>query len=95
MTAWVVLFLVQVSLIATHRVKVHQRLGYMGIGLAVAIVGVGVRTALEAAAHGSASTPTGFSQPTFSIVPLGDLLLFMVFFGGAVYFRKSARGTRD
>ena len=90
MTAWVVLFLVQVSLIATHRVKVHQRLGYMGIGLAVLVVVVGLRTALEAAAHGSLSTPAGFSQPTFSIVPLGDLLLFMVFFGGAVYFRKSA-----
>ena len=29
-------------------------------------------------------------EPTFSIVPLGDIALFALFFGGAVYFRKQA-----
>ena len=52
------------------------------------IVLVGLRTALEAAKHGSPTTPVGFSQPTFSIVPLGDLLLFMLLYGGAVYYRR-------
>jgi hypothetical protein len=89
MTAWVVLFVVQVTLISQHQVRVHQRLGYMAIGLAVLIVVIGLRTALEAAAHGSLSTPQGFSQPTFSAVPLGDLLLFTLLFSGAVYFRKN------
>ena len=89
MSAWVILFVVQVTLISQHQVRVHQSLGYMGIGLAVLIVVIGLRTALEAAAHGSLSTPPGFSQPTFSAVPLGDLLLFTLFFGGAVYFRKN------
>jgi hypothetical protein len=64
-------------------------MGYMGIGLAVLIVVIGVWTALEAARHGTPSTPVGFSQPTFSAVPLGDLLLFTLFFGGAVYYRKN------
>ena len=90
MTAWVSLFVVQVTLISQRQVRVHQRLGYIGIGLAVLIVVIGVRTALEAARHGSLSTPNGFSQPTFSVVPLGDLLLFALFFGGAVYFRRNA-----
>jgi hypothetical protein len=90
MTSWVLLFLVQVSLIASRRVKVHQRLGYVSIGLAVLIVLIGLRTALEAARHGSLSTPVGFSQPTFSAVPLGDLVLFVLFYGGAVYFRRTA-----
>jgi hypothetical protein len=89
MTAWVLLFVVQVTLISQRQVRIHQRLGYTGIGLAALIVVIGVRTALEAARHGSLSTPNGFSQPTFSAVPLGDLLLFVLFFGGAVYFRRN------
>ena len=91
MSAWVVLFLVQVGLVETRRVRVHQRLGYAGIGLAALVILIGVWTALSAARHGSTSTPTGFSQPTFSIVPLGDMLLFGLLFGGAVYFRKTPR----
>lgn len=88
MTSWVVFFAVQVALISSRRVRVHQRLGYASIGLAVLIVAIGLRTALEAARHGSLSTPVGFSEPTFSIVPLGDLLLFTMLYGGAVYYRR-------
>jgi hypothetical protein len=88
MTSWVLLFAVQVALISSRRVRVHQRLGYASIALAVLIVVIGLRTALEAARHGSLSTPVGFSEPTFSIVPLGDLLLFMMLYGGAVYYRR-------
>ena len=40
--------------------RLHQRLGYTGIGLAVLIVVIGVRTALEAARHGTLSTPEDF-----------------------------------
>jgi hypothetical protein len=90
MSAWVLLFVVQVTLISQRQVRVHQRLGYISIGLAALIVVIGVRTALEAARHGSLSTPVGFSQPTFSAVPLGDLVLFVLFFGGAIYFRRIA-----
>ena len=38
MTAWVALFAAQVWLISARRVRVHQRLGYAGIGLAALIV---------------------------------------------------------
>src|SRR5947209_20501354 len=47
--SWLVLFIVQTSLIATHRVKVHRKLGYFGIALAAAMILVGGRTAVEAA----------------------------------------------
>ena len=52
MTAWVVLFVVQVGLISTRRVRLHQRLGYAGIALALLVIVMGVRTALGAARHG-------------------------------------------
>ena len=90
MTTWVALFVVQAALISAKRIRLHQRLGYSAIALAVMIAVTGIWTALRAAKYGSTSVPRGFSEPTFSIVPLGDIVLFAVFFSGAVYFRKNA-----
>jgi hypothetical protein len=88
MTAWVALFIIQVRFIATRRVRLHQRLGYGGIALAVLIIVVGFVTALRAARFGAASTPPGASPLAFLIVPLFDLVMFAIFFGGAIYYRK-------
>jgi len=90
MTLWVAVFVVQAALVSAKQVRAHQRLGYAAIGLAVMIGVAGIWTAIRAAKYGSASVPAGFSEPTFSIVPLGDIVLFALFFGGAVYFRKNA-----
>src|SRR5579859_3620682 len=46
--SWLVLFIVQTNLIATHHVKVHPKLGYFGVALAAAMIVVGGRTAVEA-----------------------------------------------
>ena len=88
MTAWVALFATQVWLISSRQVRLHQRLGYTGIGLAIAIVGVGFVTAVRAAKYGAASTPPEISRLAFLAVPLFDLLMFALLFGGAVYYRK-------
>jgi hypothetical protein len=90
MTLWVALFAVQAALVSAKQIRVHQRLGYSAIGLAVMMCVAGIWTAIRAAKYGSASVPPGFSEPTFSIVPLGDIVLFALFFGGALYFRKDA-----
>jgi hypothetical protein len=89
MSAWVTLFVTQVWLVSSRRVRLHQRIGLAGAALGILVVVVGAWTALLAAKHGSTSTPEGFSQPTFSIVPLGDLVLFVLFFGGALYYRRN------
>ena len=52
MTAWIVLFITQVYLISTKRIKVHQRLGIVGVVLVLAIIGLGVLTAIASAARG-------------------------------------------
>ncbi len=57
MTTWVVLFITQVRLISSRRVRLHRRLGYGSIGLAVLIVATGIPTALRAAKYGSPSFP--------------------------------------
>lgn len=88
MTTWVALFAAQVWLISSKRIRVHQRLGYAGIGLAVLIIAAGFVTALRAAKFGAASTPPGVQPQAFLIVPLVDLAMFAVLFGAAVYYRK-------
>jgi len=90
MTAWVGLFATQVWLISSRRVRVHQRLGYAGIGLAALIVLVGLLTALRAGKYGSPSTPPDVPTIVFMAVPLFDLVMFSLLFGGAVYYRKRA-----
>jgi hypothetical protein len=51
---------------------------------------VGFVTALRSAKYGSASTPPEIPPLAFLAVPLFDLLLFTVFFGGAIYYRRHA-----
>jgi hypothetical protein len=88
MTLWVALFVVQVALIAAKRVRVHQRLGYAAIGLAVLIIATGLPTALRAAKYGSASTPPGIPPLSFLVVPTFDLVMFALLFGSAIYYRR-------
>jgi hypothetical protein len=88
MSAWVALFATQVWFISSRRVRLHQRLGYAGVGLGVLIIAVGSITALRAAKYGSASTPPGVPPLGFLVVPLFDLLMFALLFGGAIYYRR-------
>jgi hypothetical protein len=90
MSAWVLLFMIQVRLIAAREVRIHQRLGWGAVGLAVLIIIVGIATALRAAKFGSRSTPPGIAPQAFLLVPLFDLLMFAVLLGGAIYYRKKA-----
>lgn len=85
MTAWVILFIVQVSLVAKRRTRIHQRLGIFGGVLAALVVVVGILTALYAAARGASPGPPALS---FLIIPFGDMFIFAVLIGVALYFRR-------
>lgn len=87
MTSWVLLFVVQVWLISSRRTKVHQRLGVWGAVLALLVLVVGVATAISAAARGA--VPPGAPPPLqFLVIPLGDMFVFAVLIGIALYFRR-------
>ena len=88
MSSWVFLFIAQVWFISSKRIKLHQKLGYVGVGLGILILGVGFFTAVAAAKYGSASAPPDIPRLAFLAVPLGDLLVFAVLFGAAIYYRK-------
>jgi hypothetical protein len=89
MTAWVAVFVTQVLLISSKRIRLHQRLGYASVGLAVLIVASGIPTALRAAKYGSTASPPEIPALAFLAVPLFDLVMFALFFGGAIYYRRT------
>ena len=88
MTLWVGYFVSQVYLIRSKNARIHMKAGVIGVVLAVAILIVGFFTAVASGKFGSASAPPGIPRLSFMIVPMFDLLLFAVFFGGAIYYRK-------
>lgn len=90
MAAWVLLFAVQVFFISSKRIKLHQKLGYAGIALAVLVIVTGIMVAIAAAKFGTSAAPPNIPPLEFMIVPIGDLVVFAILFGAAVYYRKSS-----
>lgn len=86
MTAWIALFITQVYLVESKRVKLHMKLGIFGAVLAPVIVIVGAMTGIASAARGG-GVP-GIPPLSFLIVPLGDVFVFAFLFAGAMYYRK-------
>lgn len=86
-SGWVVFFIVQTSLVRMHKVRVHRTLGWFGVAWGVAIVVLGVSTAISM---------TRFKMFTlhvpdawhFLIVPLWDITCFTIAFTLAIYWRK-------
>jgi hypothetical protein len=78
-TAWIILLVVQVSLVANGRTELHRRIGPFSAVLAVAMVVLGTVGALIAARR-----PTGFTQILvpplqFLAIPMFDMVLFATF----------------
>jgi len=85
-TTWVLLFLAQTSLVATHRVAIHRRLGVaVGVVAAIMIV-VGTATALDLARRGGA--PHGLDPLAFLAIPLSDMVVFSVLIATALFLRR-------
>jgi hypothetical protein len=85
MTSWFVLFLVQARLVVTGNTRIHRRLGVLGALLAATVVVVGTTVAIHGARLGHA--PPGPPPLVFLIVPLGDMLVFTILIGCALWLR--------
>ena len=93
-SCWILLLVVQTSLIAGGRAGVHRTIGPYGAALAAAMVVLGTIAALVAARR-----PTGFVDVPvpplqFLAVPLFDIALFAVFVGLAVARRRDAQSHK-
>jgi hypothetical protein len=85
--AWVVFFIVQSALVRSHNVRMHRRLGWFGVGLAVAIVILGAWTSISMVKF-SIEQKDPFNSTAFTIVQVLDLACFAVPFALAIYWRK-------
>jgi hypothetical protein len=88
MTLWFTLFLVQARLVATGRVDLHRRMGWIGAGVAILVLVIGTATALAAARLGRSPGPPPL---VFLAIPLGDMLVF----GGLVAAAIANRTRSD
>ena len=86
MTLWVALFVTQVWLVASHRTRLHMKLGISGAVLALVVFVLGILATLAAAARGSAVP--GWDPLRFLVVPLGDMMAFGILVGAGLYFRR-------
>ena len=87
MSAWVVYFIVQFALVRTKNIKLHMTMGMAGIALAALVVVVGMLTAYDAQLV-RRSAPPGVDPHGFFFLPAFDMILFVLFFAGAIYYRK-------
>jgi len=93
-TAWLVLLVAQPALVAARRTDLHRKLGWVGAGLAVAMVALGTFGALVAARR-----PTGFVDVPipplqFLAVPLFDMALFATLVGLAIVKRRNTQSHK-
>jgi hypothetical protein len=87
-TGWVLLFLVQSTLVAAGRVALHRRLGVAGAMLAALVVVVGTATAITKAAEGTA--PLGVPPLAFLAVPFFDMVVFAGLVVTGLWYRRRA-----
>ena len=88
-TAWLVLFVVQTRLIAAHNYRLHMKVGIAGAVLAVAVVAIGVLTALVGAPD-PRIRPMGMTGLQFLIFPLMGITFFGVCVAAAIALRRRA-----
>jgi len=83
-SCWILLLVVQTSLVSSGRVDIHRRLGLAGFFLGSFMVVLGVAAATDSLAR---NAPVGRDSQMFYIVPLTDILVFAVL----LYFAYRSR----
>lgn len=78
--------LVQSALVSARRVKLHMRLGIGGAVLAAVMVPLGLMAAIAAARAGIGRP--GLPPLVFLIVPSGQIVMFAIFVGAALWRRR-------
>ncbi len=86
-TTWIILFVVQVSLIGKAKVQLHRKIGPYGGVLALAMVVFGIWAALTAAARPEGFVGIPVPGLQFLAVPFFDMILFPAFVSFAFIWR--------
>jgi hypothetical protein len=85
--AWIAFFVFQTSLVRSHNVQLHRRTGWWGLALGVAMIIVGVATAIIMRKYRLAHDST--ETPAFLSIPFNDLSEFAVALALGITWRKN------
>jgi hypothetical protein len=94
MTTWMFLLVLQIGLIQTHNVKLHMRLGWLGLVVAILVIPTGI---LAMNGFGPRLLALGVPVPVLREglsllfwIDVFSLILFPSLFGAALYYRKKS-----
>ena len=87
-SAWMLLLIVQTSLIAANKVALHRQLGVAGGALGVLMMVLGGYVAITRFSAGLTQTVPGVPAGVFLAIPLATLVVFPTLFGSALWFRR-------
>jgi hypothetical protein len=85
-TCWIVLLVVQTTLVAARRTDLHRRLGLAGAVLVVMMFATGVAAGIDMGRRGAA--PAGVPPLVFMVVPLAGMVIFPALIGTALLLRR-------
>lgn len=91
-TAWMALFITQAGLISARQHKLHMRLGMATVGLAAAMVVLGLLTAARQAMLGSG--PPSVPPLTWFAVPFFDMAVFSSLVAGGYAYRRDPQAHK-
>lgn len=89
MTCWMVLFLVQCSLVVKGNRRLHMRLGAIAVALYAIIVPIGVVTALLQIHYADPKSFSPFGPYRFLVLPLAEITNFALFVGAGFLVRRT------
>lgn len=91
-SAWILLLIVQTSLVSAGRVDIHRKLGLWGFGLACLMIVLGILAATDSLSRGFSPPHSGLEPRTFYAVPIGGMLIFstLVFLAYRARFNPAA-----
>lgn len=93
-TAWILLLVAQPALIAARRVDLHRKAGWVGAGLALVLVVVGIEGALIAARRPGGFIDVPIPPAQFLLVPFTDMFLFALFAAAGIVLRRDPQAHK-
>jgi|ERR1700751_1512937 FtsH-binding integral membrane protein len=86
-TLWIAFFILQSALVRVRKVKWHRLLGWFGAGLAAVMVPLGFATAIVMGRFDKYIKHQADAD-SFLSIPFGDMVIFSVLVGLAIYWRR-------
>jgi hypothetical protein len=86
-TGWLVFFTLQSTLVRVRRVQWHRRIGWFGAAMGIAMIVLGVVTAITMARFNALQLHRSHTDSAL-MIPLFDMVCFTATLGLAIYWRK-------